>query len=121
MQDSRPKIELYQELVPLAEAAAAAWHVVSDRPEPLRDPRQLEEARGRMAIALSSVAPVLRKENGALQRLAGDEIDARLFARGASPGLEGLFIRRVDLLRAVESLKDARADKPRSGPATPRT
>jgi hypothetical protein len=103
----KPKVELYRELVPLAEATAVAWHIITERPDPLRDPRQLEETRGLVAIALSTVAPVLKRENGSAVPLTVPEVNERLFVRGQAPRLDDLFMRRVDLLRAVELLKEA--------------
>lgn len=102
-----PAIELHRELVPLAEAAAVAYHIITEKPEPLRDPRQLDEVRGLVAVALSSVATVLKRENGSVVPMSSPEVNERLFVRGGPPDLEGLFMRRVDLLRAVEMLKQA--------------
>jgi hypothetical protein len=104
----KPKVELYRELVPLAEATAVAWHIITERPEPLRDSRQLEEMRSLVAIALSTVAPVLKRENGSAVPLSIPEVNERLFVRGGQPPqLDDLVMRRVDLLRAVELLKEA--------------
>jgi hypothetical protein len=100
-----PNNELYRELVPLADAAAAAYHIIVDRPVPLKDPHALREVRDLVAIALTSVAPVLRQENGAVVPVSTTEVDERLFGRPAR--LDDLCIRRLDLLRAVESLKEA--------------
>lgn len=105
----RPKVELHRELVPLAEAAAVAYHVITDKPPPLRDSEALREVRSRVAIALANVAPLLRQENGSAVPLSSREIRERLLDPGAKPDLEGLCVRRLDLLSAVESLKAAHA------------
>jgi hypothetical protein len=106
-----------RELVPLGEAAAAAYHVVTRKPSPLRDPRELEEVRGLVAIALSTVAPVLCLENGNPVPLNAAQIEERLFRRTpvrpgtqrVAPDLSGLFMRRGDMIRAIETLKEAHA------------
>ena len=107
MRAPRQETELYRELVPLTEAAAVAWHIVAGRPGTPRDPRRLDEVRARVAASLSSVAPILRRENDAAVPLSAEEVRERLRAQGQAPRLDGLFIRRVDLLRAVEVLKEA--------------
>jgi hypothetical protein len=109
MSKVRHKIELYRELVPLSEAAAVAYHIITDRPPPLRDPEALREVRALVAIALATVAPLLRQANGSAVPLSSRELKERLFVPGISPELEGLCVRRLDLLRAVESLKAAHA------------
>lgn len=99
--------ELYRELVPLGEAAAVAYHVVTDRPLPLKDPRMLDEVRSRVAIALASLAPVLRRDRELLRRMSAKEVDERLFAPEGARRIDDLCMRRCDLVRAVESLKQA--------------
>jgi hypothetical protein len=101
------KVALYRELVPLAEAAAVAYQVITEKPVPLRDPHQLAEMRGLVAIALSSVGRVLKQEDGAAVPLSSAEISQRLFVRGAQSNLDGLCMSRVELLRAIEVLKEA--------------
>lgn len=115
MQQGRPSHEIYRELVPLAEAAAAAWHIITERPAPLKDPHALEEARGLVAVALSSVAPVLKGDSGAAVPLTGPEVSERLFVRNGAADLDGLYMRRVDLLRAVELLREAHIAFDRQG------
>jgi hypothetical protein len=107
MEKLAKKVELYRELVPLAEATAIAYHVITERPIPLREPQRLTELRGLVAIALSSVGMVLKQEDGALSPLSSAEINERLFVRGRTPDLEGLYMRRAELVRAVEVLKEA--------------
>jgi hypothetical protein len=99
----KQKTELYRELVPLPEAAAVAYHIITERPVPLKDPGALQEIRDLVAIALSTVAPVLRQENGSAVPVSSTEINTR----GAPARMDDLVIRRLDLLRAVESLKQA--------------
>ena len=105
--------ELHRELVPLAEAAAVAYHIITENPSPLRDPRELDEVRCLVAIALSTVAPILK--NGTTEPIGPAQIREQLFAplsnrpagQDASTQFTGLHIRRGDLIRAVEALKDA--------------
>lgn len=103
---TKHKVELHRELVPLTEAAAVAYHIIAERPVPL-DRDALEEVRGLVAIALSRVPPVLRQDDGAAAPLSSAEINERLFTRGRPAQLGDLCMRRLDLLRAVESLKEA--------------
>jgi hypothetical protein len=107
--------ELHRELVPLAEASAVAYHVITERPESLRDPRDLDEVRGLVAIALSTAATILRMVNGTALPLTSGQIDEQLFSpishslrdRRAAPDLSDLYVRRGDLIRAIETLKQA--------------
>ena len=104
---SGARAELYRGLVPLAEATAVAYHIITDKPAPLREPSRLAEVRGLVAIALSSVGTVLKQEGGSAVPLSAAEVNERLFVRGANPDLEGLCMRRGELLRAVELLEEA--------------
>src|SRR4051812_48420325 len=72
--------ELHRELVPLAEAAAVAYHIITENPPPLRNPRDLDEVRCLVAIALSTVAPIVSWKNGSTQTVTSAEIEAKLFA-----------------------------------------
>jgi hypothetical protein len=102
------RVELHRELVPLAEAAAVAYHVITEKPERLREPHHLAEVRSLVAVALSSVGTILRQENGSVVPLASREIRERLFVpRGRTPDLSDLCMRRVELLHAIELLKAA--------------
>jgi hypothetical protein len=107
--------ELHRELVPLAEAAAVAYHIISDNPRSLRNPRELCEVRCLVAIALSSAAPIVHGQDGAVRPMSAAEVEQHLFAplsqrqpeRSPPPDFAGLYIRRGDLVRAVEVLKRA--------------
>jgi hypothetical protein len=100
--------------VPLSEATAVAYHIITEKPEALRDPRDLDDVRGLVAIALSTVATILKRENGEALPLSSAQIDERLFFPGscsprdrrAAPDLTQLFVRRGDLVRAIETLKE---------------
>ena len=105
------RLELHRELVPLAEAAAAAYHVIAERRQPLRDSAELEEVRGQVALALATVAPILRQDNGFAVPMSSAEIHAALYTTSAPSGAAmseytDLFIRRGDLLKAIETLKE---------------
>jgi hypothetical protein len=107
--------ELHRELVPLAEASAVAYHIITEKPESLRDARDLDEVRGLVAIALSTVANILKIEDGVALPLSSGQIDESLFFpasdslrdRRAPPDLSKLFMRRGDLVHAIETLKEA--------------
>jgi hypothetical protein len=104
----KQKVELQSELVPLPEATAVAWHVITERAEPLRAPQELAQTRALVAIALASVVPVLKqREGGAPVPLSMREVNERLFVRGSAPILDDLYIRRGDLVHAIEVLKEA--------------
>jgi hypothetical protein len=105
--------ELHRELVPLSEATAVVYHIITEKPAPLRDARDLDDVRGLVAIALSTVATILKRENGEALPLSSAQIDERLFPasdlprdRRAAPDLSQLFVRRGDLVRAIETLKE---------------
>jgi hypothetical protein len=106
--------DLHRELVPLSEATAVAYHIITENPESLRDPRDLNEVRGLVAIALSTVVTILKRENGEALPLSSTQIDEQLFFptshsprdRRAAPDLSRLFVRRGDLVRAIETLKE---------------
>ena len=109
------RIELHRELVPLAEATAVAYHVITEKPEPLKDPRDLEEVRSLVAIALSAVGTILHLDNGRPAPLGAAQIEERLFVRGSASDrnprtradFSGLFMRRESLITAIETLKQA--------------
>lgn len=102
--------ELYRELVPLAEAAAVAYHLLVERPPVLRDPDALAETRSLVAIALSCVAPLLRVEGGELVRADAQRLQSELFRHGPERlacDLSAFYVRRLHLLKAVEAMKQA--------------
>jgi hypothetical protein len=108
--------ELHRELVPLSEATAVTYHIITEKPEALRDPRDLDDVRGLVAIALSTVATILKRENGEAHPLSSAQIEERLFSslssprdRRTAPDLTQLFVRRGDLVHAIELLKEAHA------------
>jgi hypothetical protein len=108
--------ELHRELVPLSEATAVTYHIITEKPEALRDPRDLDDVRGLVAIALSTVATILKRENGDAHPLSSAQIEERLFSslssprdRRTAPDLTQLFVRRGDLVHAIELLKEAHA------------
>jgi hypothetical protein len=108
--------ELHRELVPLSEATAVTYHIITEKPEALRDPRDLDDVRGLVAIALSTVATILKRENGDAHPLSSAQIEERLFSslssprdRRTAPDLAQLFVRRGDLVHAIELLKEAHA------------
>ena len=102
---ARPAAHLYvhEELVPLAQACAAAYQILVEGPKAARD---VEESRGLIAIALSRVATLYRMTEGALSPLSEADIREALFI--GAPDMEGLYIRRGALVEAVETLKTVR-------------
>jgi hypothetical protein len=72
--------------------------------------------RGLVAIALSTVATILKRENGEALPLGSAQIEEWLFSglsgsrdRRTAPDLTQLFVRRGDLVQAIEVLKEAHA------------
>jgi hypothetical protein len=110
------------ELIPLPEATAVAYDLISNRVPRVADPSGLEEARGVIALALSALAPfyVLR-EGAAPLLLSADEVEKKIgvaTARGPryrirAPDIDRIYIKRGDFIRAVENLKMAGAQSPR--------
>ena len=90
------------------QGVTAKLSIITEKPERLRDRVELDEVRGLVAIALSTVGAVLKVEDGKAYPVAQKEIQERLFVRnGASPRFDGLCMRRIELLRAVEALRHA--------------
>lgn len=102
---TRVKAGLHLELVGLVEAAAIAYHVLGERPLSLRDPAELAEVRVLIVRAIAAVAMILRPEGGDFAPLSAAEVNARLYVSAAHAELEELYIRRGDLLRAIEALR----------------
>jgi len=95
---------VHEELVPLGQACAAAYHVlVEEGPKAARD---IAEARGLLAVTLARVATLYRMTDGAPEPLGEAEIRESLLAD--NPDLHNLYIRRGALLGAVETLKTVR-------------
>ena len=115
MKRARATVEMYRELAPLAEASAIAYHVLVEHPKPPRDRGELLEVRFLMARALAAIAPILRKEGEGLAPLGAPEINAALYKGPGRADLAGLYVRRVDLLRAVEALRLAGFGDPQRG------
>jgi hypothetical protein len=104
------RIGFHEELVPLYQACAAAYHALLDGPGSAH-PRELEEARGLIAIALSRVATLYRVSPGVAAPLSESELRQALFVPAAADWqsrLHNLSIRRSALVGAVEALKTAR-------------
>jgi hypothetical protein len=96
------RVYVHEELVPLAEACAAAYHLLIQG-QKTAHPQEVEEARGLIAIALSRVATLYRMTDGAISPLSGDKVHQALFS--GDPDLRDLYIRRGALLEALETLK----------------
>jgi len=111
---------LSQELVPLQEAAAAAYHVLGDHGRRAASEHQLGQVRGQVAMALAAVARIVLQESGGTRAITVAELESRFSSsvsapnekRLANPDLSDLYIRRSDLLRAIELLKESRSSFP---------
>jgi hypothetical protein len=104
--------EIHREFVPLLEATAVAHHVLAERSVSLRTLGERTQVRYRLVRALAALAPVQRpegKESGgrghAFAPLSSAEIDAALHCDPDGAELAGLYMRRCDLLRAMEKLR----------------
>jgi hypothetical protein len=103
------RVRFHEELVPLHEASAAAYHALLDGSHPA--PSELEETRGLVAIALSRIATLYRMSGQTAVPLSESEIRQALFKGAAATWearLRSLYIRRGALVRAVETLQTAR-------------
>ena len=118
-EESQPGLEdgVGRDLIPLPEATAVAYGIISNRPQRLVDPRALEENRGLIALALSALAPFYAlREGGAPVLLSSDEIEKKIFFaaskglryRTGAPDIDRVYIKRGDFIRAVENLKTTR-------------
>ena len=116
--------EAERELIPLPEATAVAYDIISNRPPRVTSPRDLEETRELIALALSALAPLyVLREGGAPVPMSTDEIEERIFFatshglrdRTKAPNIDGVYIKRGDFIRAVENLKTANSSFERPG------
>jgi len=107
-----------RELIPLPEATAVAYDLISNRAPRVAAPSDLEETRALIALALSALAPLYAlREGGAPVPLSAAEIEEKIcFAnsqglrcRTRAPDIERIYIKRGDFVRAVENLKTARS------------
>jgi hypothetical protein len=105
-----------RELIPLPEATAVAYDLISNRQQPVRDPGDLEETRGLIALALSALAPLyVLREGGAPVPLSTGEIEEKICItasqrqRYGTRDIDRIYIRRGDFIRAVENLQTARS------------
>src|SRR5688572_9642073 len=96
---------VHEELVPLPQACAAAYHILIEAQGIAACIEEIEESRGLIAIALSRVATFYRMRDGAFSPLSQSEVQATLFSGAQRQGLDGLYIRRGTLVRALETLK----------------
>jgi hypothetical protein len=100
---------LYLELVPFVEAMAAANHTLFPHGRNRRRAGRTDGLRRELGLALAALAPIYTRE--AQRPLAFSEVQARLCASDGAPSataqLGDLYIRRCDLLRSVELLKES--------------
>jgi len=113
---------LEDELIPLEQAAIAAYFHLSGSARHLHGEEFLAEVLPLVAAALAVVAPIYaaKEDDKAPVTLSPADIEELLFRAsrtGTRPGYERLSIRRSDLMRAVRSLTAARTEAPASGPA----
>jgi len=107
-----PSTQLYQELVSLKEATAAAYHLIVEEKRPRLAADHLERLRAQLALALAALAPVYVDDGGEKRQIAMAELESHLFQREPSSraDLAAFYIRRLDLLRAVELILKAEQD-----------
>jgi hypothetical protein len=87
------------ELVPLDQAAAAAYHALS--PPGRLTPQQVKEARQRLSLELARVIPVLRRDaNGAFDMLDAESAKAAI----ATDALGELYVTRARLIDALHEM-----------------
>jgi hypothetical protein len=104
------RTHLPYELVPLTEATAAVYQAFNEGP--VGRPPRIDEVRRQLAMALAALAPIYLDDGVHKRPLSVAEVESTV-AGGKAPGapdLSGLFIRRLDLVRAVEQLKASRSN-----------
>jgi hypothetical protein len=98
---------LLQELVPLQEAAAIVHHVLSDPNRSRLAAQDVLRLRRETALALGALAHILERCDGQSRLLTLEELEAYL--RGANSALSRLYVRRAELIRAIDLLKAGKA------------
>jgi hypothetical protein len=96
------------ELVPLDQAAAAAYHALSsDRVPPGRlTPQQVREARQRVSLQLARAIPVLRRDaTGGFDMLDAESAQAAI----AADALGELYVTRARLIDALHAMVEGKA------------
>jgi hypothetical protein len=101
--ESRRRQALDEELVPLVVAATVAYFHVTEAAHQVTTQSDLAEVVPLVAIALSTVAPIVGEEGP----LGAAQLRERLYGR--PPALDGLKMRRGDLRAAMITLREARA------------
>jgi hypothetical protein len=114
-----PSRQMPEELVSLHEATAVAFHLVAERVPGKMSAGELVKIRSQVALALSAVATILATDEAGIARpIPAAELEERLFRPLWKPAhqraddgvdLSALYIRRGDLVRAIEQLKGARS------------
>lgn len=104
---------LEDELVPLSVAATVTYFHITALKRQVEDQDTLFQALHLVAVALSQVAPIHEvHEDGRPGLLSAQEIERLLFrpirSGGDLPDLDRFRVRRGDLHRAMNALRDAR-------------
>ena len=95
---------LLTELMPLAEATAACYHIVAPGRRRMSQ-AELDQARMDMSVALANLVPVFGDDQGQKHPLPAEEIYARFNNSGATlERMSGLYVRRSDVVHALEQL-----------------
>jgi hypothetical protein len=111
---AKEELKLDDALVPLTQAVGVVYQAIGGmRPG---NPDELDELRGLLAIALSTVAPVLSLREGVPLPLSARELQETLYvpvartpgSLSSPPDLAVLYVRAGALARAAESLGRAR-------------
>jgi hypothetical protein len=97
---------IQQELVPLQEAMASAYHVLFDSKSKRRSRHEMDSTRAEIAIALAAVAKILARDADHLRLLTIAELEERIKPPRAGADFSDLYIRRCDLIQAIEMLKN---------------
>ena len=96
-----------QELVPLNEATAVAHHLLIDRTPGRSRPEELIDRQAELVLALGALANILVRENDRLRLLPMGELHQLVSPPRPNlrRELEGCYIRRCNLINAIEALK----------------
>lgn len=97
---------VYAELVPLTEATAAAYHALVVPKRSALQQAEIEKRRTELTLALAALVPVYIAEEEYKRPVTLAELESTIASRPVPPSsLERLYVRRLDLSKALEVLQ----------------
>ena len=99
---------VYAELVPLTEATAAAYHALVVPKRSALQQAEIEKRRTELTLALAALVPVYIAEEEYKRPVTMAELESTIKSRPVPPSaLSRLYVRRLDLSKALEVLQAA--------------